>query len=105
MDSLIKLLSSELRKLADKLDAGNSNLTQEQLLESLELLSAGDKTQVLSKIEACKFMNMSRSTFDAYIKLGLIPEGKKQVGLKELTWKKLDLEITKIQIDNYKTDI
>lgn len=100
MEYLTKLLSSILRETADKLDGGNSNLTQEQLMETIEILSKSDNTQVLSKVEACRFMNMSRSTFDANVRLGIIPEGKKQVGLKELTWKKLDLELAKYKIDN-----
>lgn len=100
MDFLTKLLSSQLRNIADKLDAGNSNLSEEDLIKSLEILSQGDKTQVMSKEEACKLMRMSRSTFDSYVQLGLIPKGKKQVGLKELTWNKMELEIAKHEIES-----
>lgn len=98
MDFLLKTLSDYLRQTADKIDAGHSKLTQDQLIQSLEILSQNDQTAILSKIEACKYMNMGRSTFDAWVSLGVIPKGRKQVGLKELTWTKLDLDIAKEEI-------
>lgn len=100
MVQLTKLLSSELRNIADKIDAGNSIESEDSLISALECLAQSDKTQIMSKVEACKYMNMSRATFDAYIIIGLIPKGRKQVGLKELTWTKLDLDIAKYKIES-----
>ena len=39
---------------------------------------------------------MSRATFDNLVREGVIPKGQKQVGFKELFWRKGDLKnITK----------
>ena len=101
MESLSNVLADHLEEMADKLRNGNTEIDKDTMLDVFEILSVGDKTQLLSKVEACKFMTMSRSTFDTYVRLGLIPEGKKQVGLKELTWNKLELEVAKEKIDQY----
>ena len=47
--------------------------------------------EILSKDQACTFLNLSRSRFDTLIKKGKIPKGNKIRGLKELTWRKSDL--------------
>lgn len=99
---LEKLISSQLREMADKLDAGHSTIDEDILLKSLDLLSEGDKTQLLSKELACRYMNMSRSSFDSYVRMGFIPEGRKQVGLKELTWNKLQLDAARARIQQGK---
>ena len=51
-----------------------------------------DKEKRLSKYEACQYLNVSRATFDNYIRLGKIPRGKHQAGFKELSWSKKDLD-------------
>lgn len=104
MESLSNILADQLEQIADKLRKGTSLVDKDTVLDCLELLSAGDKTQIMSKVEACKFMRMGRATFDSYVKMGFIPEGKKQVGLKELTWNKLELEVAKRKIDAMKGD-
>ena len=67
MKTLMSLISEQLREIADKIDAGNTNESEETLLKVVELLAEGDKSSVLSKAEACKYMNMSRATFDAHV--------------------------------------
>ena len=37
-----------------------------------------------SKYQSCKYLGISRATFDRYVKEGLIPPGKKQQGFKEI---------------------
>lgn len=43
-------------------------------------------------------MNLSRSTFDTYIRNGWIPKGKKVSGFKELSWSLSDLAVAKDKI-------
>lgn len=50
-----------------------------------------DKEQRLSKYEACRYLNISRATFDNYVRAGL-PRGKHQAGFKELSWSKKELD-------------
>lgn len=47
----------------------------------------------ISKTYACeKILHYSPSTFDTYVKLGIIPPGHKEVGFKELSWSKKDFD-------------
>lgn len=79
---LIKTIVKLLRKTADNIDTGNSELTDEQAVDLMQVLSH----RMMSKDEACEFMNMSRSSFDALVRQGKIPRGRKKRGFKELFW-------------------
>lgn len=46
----------------------------------------------LSKYQVCKYLKISRATFDNYVKAKKIPKGRKQIGFKELFWYKKDLD-------------
>ena len=45
----------------------------------------------MTKYASCKYMHMSRSVFDKYIREGLIPKGKHEQG-DTLRWCKKDLD-------------
>lgn len=98
-----------IRKLLEEaianIDAGNSNHTEEELdaiIKDLTKLNRGIKR--ISKREACdKILHCSPSTFDNYLKLGLIPPGHKEIGFKELSWSEKDFdEATLYCIKDYK---
>lgn len=96
---LKKVLSETLRKLADQIEEGCADeLSSEDLMEAIRVLSSLDSTSMLSKEQACNFMKMSRSLFDSWVQLGIIPKGEKKLGFKELSWKKADLIIAKEKI-------
>lgn len=59
------------------------------------MLEKFNTSRPLSKDQACEYMNLSRSTFDTYVRNGWIPKGKKVRGFKELSWKLIDLAIAK----------
>ena len=83
-----KLLSSELRKVADKIDAGTCEMSIDEAMNIVNMLAH----EPLSKEESCKFLNVSRATFDLHVSLGNIPKGKKRTGFKELVWYKNELQ-------------
>lgn len=93
-----KLTLSILRKLLEEsianIDAGNSNLTEEELYEVINNLSKINRgIKRISKNYACEhILHCSPSTFDNYIKLGLIPKGHKEIGFKELSWSEKDFD-------------
>lgn len=90
---MLKLIRNYLQKIVDDIDAGNSNICEEDGLEIVKVLSAyTDKTKRLSKYQACKHLNVSRATFDNYVREGLLPRGKKEAGFKELFWTEKDLD-------------
>lgn len=57
------------------IDAGNSNITEEEGKQIIEMLS-GITDNRMSKYQACQYLNISRATFDNLVKDGFLPEGK-----------------------------
>lgn len=89
---MINLIRSLLQKCIDRIDAGNSNISADEEIEIIELLKKyTDKDRKFSKYQACKYLNMSRATFDKYIREGKLPKGKKEAGFKELFYMESDL--------------
>ena len=87
---LRKYVVKILREAADKIDAGTCELDEEQVMDIASAISH----QVLSKDEACSYLNLSRSRFDDLVREGKIPKGKKRRGFKELIWYKDELTET-----------
>lgn len=101
----LKILRNLLEESIRNIDAGNSNYTEEELdviIKDLTKLNRGIKR--ISKREACeKILHCSSSTFDNYLKLGLIPLGHKEYGFKELSWSEKDFdEATLYRIKRYR---
>lgn len=92
MESLRKILSTLLKNIADKLDTGEYDCDEQELNIAIDTLSNLNMNRPLSKAQACSYLNLSRSTFDTYIRNGWIPKGQKTTGFKELSWKKSDLD-------------
>ena len=88
---MLQLIKTALEQFINDIDSGNTNINEEQQQELLSLLLQFNSKE-LSKIEAAEYIGVSRATFDNYIKKGWIPEGRKRVGFKELSWKKSDLD-------------
>lgn len=94
---MIKVIKSLLLKLIDDIDAGNSNMSDEECLEAIKLLKRYTyKDNHLSKYQAFTYLNISRATFDNLVKEGKLPKGRKQQGFKELYWLKKDLDKYKL---------
>lgn len=95
MNVKLKILRKVLEEAINNIDAGNSNHSDDELddiISSLTKLNRGIKR--ISKREACeRILHYSPSTFDNYIKLGLIPRGHKEYGFKELNWSEKDTEL------------
>lgn len=80
-------------KIVNDIDAGNSNITEKEAMELTKVLqSYTDKTVKMSKYEACKYLNVSRATFNTYVRAGRLPRGKHEAGFKELSWDKKTLD-------------
>lgn len=101
----LRVLRGLLEECINNIDAGNSNHSEEELdsiIKDLTKLNRGIKR--ISKREACeRILHCSPSTFDNYLKLGLIPPGHKEYGFKELSWSEKDFdEATLYRIKDYK---
>lgn len=68
-----------LLKIINDIDTGNSNLSAKECEEVIDYLSfISNKNEKLSKYQACKYLDISRATFDNYVRAGKIPKGRKQ---------------------------
>jgi predicted DNA-binding transcriptional regulator AlpA len=90
---MLKVIKEILLKIVDDIDAGNSNITNEEALELANTISIlANKDRRMSKYAACQYLNVSRATFDNYVKEGKLPKGKHDIGFKELSWSRRDLD-------------
>lgn len=90
---MLKIIRNLLLQIIDNIDAGNSNLSEEETIQTIEYLKElTDKEKRLSKYQACQYLNVSRATFDNYVRAGKIPRGKHEIGFKELSYSKKDLD-------------
>ena len=87
---MLNVIRSLLAKLLNDIDSGNSNITDEEAHQIVELLSAVHEPR-LSKYQAKQYLNISRATFDNLVREGKLPEGSRQAGFKEKFWKKSDI--------------
>jgi len=78
--------------IADAIDTGNSDYSQDEMDQILDSINKITNTQnKLSKYQAAALLNKSISTFDNWVRDGKIPEGRKEAGFKEKFWLKSDL--------------
>lgn len=91
--SVLKIIRNELQKIIDNIDAGNSNITEEDALPLIDTLKAfTNKNEPMSKYQAFNYLHISRATFDNLVRDGKLPKGYKQPGFTELCWFKKDLD-------------
>ena len=90
---MLKVIARMLRSIADKIDDGSISSNPEETMQVMETIKGFvDKEKRLSKYEACRYLNVSRATFDNYVRAGRLPRGKKEAGFKELSYSKKDLD-------------
>lgn len=90
---MLRVIRSLLLKIVDDIDAGNSNISEGEAIEIVDSLKRfTDKEKRLSKYAACEYLNVSRATFDNYVREGKLPRGKHEIGFKELSWSKKELD-------------
>lgn len=87
---MLGIIRKLLEKFISDIDAGNSNITEEEGNHIIELLSSITDNR-MSKYQACEYLNISRATFDNLVKDGFLPEGKHQAGFKEKYWRRTDI--------------
>lgn len=89
---MLRVIRNILQNLINDIDAGNSTLTEEEAIKIIEKLRRLTDKSRFSKYSACQYLNISRATFDNYVREGKIPRGKHEKGFKELSWSKQDLD-------------
>lgn len=62
---MLKIIRDLLMMIVNRIDAGNSNITDEEAINLVKVLKKyTDKDKRISKYEACRYLNISRATFD-----------------------------------------
>lgn len=90
---MLKVIRNLLLKIIADIDAGNSNISEKEAIEVIDTIRRfTDKEKRLSKYAAYKYLNVSRATFDNYVREGKLPRGKHEIGFKELSWSKKELD-------------
>lgn len=102
MVKLKNLLLTVLKDITARIENDSMDCSNEQILATIEALGQLNLSKRLSKVESCQYMNMSRATFDSYVRLGIIPKGQKQQGFTELSWSQQDLDVSKIKLQKLK---
>lgn len=87
---MIKILKNLLYQIINDIDSGNSNISEEDELEIIDLIQK-IQSEHLSKLESADYIGVSRAKFDNLVSKGILPKGKKRLGWKELSWSKYDL--------------
>lgn len=73
----MKIIRDLLVRIVEEIDAGNSNFTEDELLIATKVLQElARKDMPMSKYEACKYLNISRATFDIHIERHVPFKGK-----------------------------
>lgn len=80
--SLRRSVAQILREVADKFDAGTSEIDEEQAIQIMKIVAHNP----LSKEQAALHLNMSTKKFDILVKEGYFPKGRKKLGWKEKVW-------------------
>lgn len=98
-----KILAHLLRNLADNIDAGNSNITEDEMMSLCELINnVSNPNEKISKYKTADLLGVNHKTVDYYVKKGYIPHGKQEVGFKEIFWYKKDILKFKEEKDSKK---
>lgn len=84
---MLQVIKKLLQKIVKDIDDGNSELSENELYEVVDLLKRYNfRDKFISKYQAYTYLNISRAKFDNLVRAGELPKGKKIEGFKELQW-------------------
>lgn len=97
---MLQVIKKQLLRIIDDIDAGNTNMTEEEMVETAKFLKKfNSRDKYISKYQAFKYLNMSRAKFDNLVREGILPKGKKVEGFKELQWSLKEIKDAKRRRD------
>lgn len=88
---MLQTIKKLLLGIVNDIDAGTSNIDEEEAMKIVKMLKGMRKDNPMSKYQAYTYLGISRAKFDNLVREGKIPKGKKIPGFKELVWFKKDL--------------
>ena len=90
---MLQTIRKLLLGIVNDIDAGNSNIDEEEAIQIAKVLKNMRKDNPMSKYQAYTYLGISRATFDNLVREGKLPEGRKIPGFKEKIWYKKDLKL------------
>lgn len=100
--ALVAILVAILENILENVNAGNTNITEEEasvIIDHLTMLNKGVTT--VSKAYACEHvLHITSNKFDYLVRKGIIPHGRKRLGFNELSWVLKDLDEAKRYLAN-----
>lgn len=85
---MLDIVKDALQQIVNDIDSGNSKISEQQQLQILDIINRKE----LNRTQAADYIGKSISTFDNYVKKGLIPKGNKREGASQKFWYKSDLD-------------
>lgn len=86
--NLNNVIKSALLHIVEQIDSGNSNITEDNANDIIESINRLTQVETkYSKYQACKYLNISRATFDNLVKKYNISPSRQQ-GFKEVFYTK-----------------
>lgn len=90
---MLQTIKKLLLGIVNDIDAGNSNIDEEEAIQIAKVLKSMRKDNPMSKYQAYTYLGISRATFDNLVREGKLPQGRKLPGFKEKIWLKKDLRL------------
>lgn len=101
---MLQIIKKLLLKIVDDIDAGNSELSQQEMAEVVEALKRYNfRDKHISKYQAYTYLGISRAKFDNLVREGKLPRGKKVEGFRELQWSIKEIKDYAKRIGNTET--
>lgn len=93
----LQLLKNLLYQIADNINPETCNQDEDSLDAAIDAVTKLNRgIPRISKAEACeRILHCSTRTFENYLQLGIIPQGRKVAHFKELSWSERDFDKAK----------
>ena len=89
----LQVIDDMIMEIHERIKSGRCLTNKMQNLRAIDFLHLiCNKDEAISKYEACRYVGVSRATFDRLVAAGKLPSGKKRTGWTELAWYPKDLD-------------
>lgn len=93
ISSELQVIDDMIMEIHERIRSGRCLTNKMQNLKAIDFLHLiCNKDEAMSKCEACRYVGVSRATFDRLVLARKLPKGKKRIGWTELAWYPKDLD-------------
>ena len=89
----LQVIDDMIMEMHERIVSGRCLTNRMQNLRAIDFLHLiCNKDEAISKYDACRYVGVSRATFDRLVQAGKLPKGKKRTGWTGLAWYPKDLD-------------